>query len=255
MSNLDFNALVRENRRASDDYVCSTAWAKKFGKEWRDYKKTSRCKKLSAGLGKKLNVPIRHIIETKRGKGSETWVHPVMAIDFAEWLSTDFGIFVKEIFLRYLDGDAELGAEMLIRDHNNERRERAKNRILVCDTNKETADLATKYGVSHGEVHNDRYRGLYRMTAAKLRKDAGIGPRETPLDRMSRLDLSMNSLANQLALQADDPNSLFDFASDIRESYEKRLKKPLVPTWEKTPLRPNQARKTLTDGQTELPVY
>jgi hypothetical protein len=255
MSDIDFNILVKENRRESDDFVCSTTWAKKFGKEWAEYKRLPRCQKLSTALAKKLNVGKSHVMQSKRGKGGETWVHPVIAVDFAEWLSTDFGIFVKEIFLRYLDGDAELGAELMIRDHNRERQERAKNRLLVCDTNKETAELATKYSVSHGEVHNDRYRGLYHKTASQLRQEAGISAKETPLDHLSRLDLSMNSLANQLALQADDPSSIYGFASDIRESYEKRIKKPLVPTWEKIPLSPVKARKMIANNQLELPIF
>jgi hypothetical protein len=39
-------------------------------------------------------VQILHLIEVKRGKDSETWVHPEIAIDFAEWLSPEFSSFV-----------------------------------------------------------------------------------------------------------------------------------------------------------------
>ena len=48
---------------------------------------------------------------------------------------------------RYIEGDADLGAEMMIRDHNKDRFERAKKRLLVCETNKQTADIATQHMV------------------------------------------------------------------------------------------------------------
>jgi hypothetical protein len=50
-------------------------------------------------------VGIPDLMETGRGKSSETWVHPEIAIDFAEWLSPEFSSFVKRIFIRYLKGD------------------------------------------------------------------------------------------------------------------------------------------------------
>lgn len=73
-----------------------------------------------------LEVGIPDLMEVRRGKDSETWVHPEIAIDFAEWLSPEFSSFVKRIFIRYLKGDRTLAAEILARDHNRDRVERAK---------------------------------------------------------------------------------------------------------------------------------
>lgn len=159
------------------------------------------------------------------------------------------------IVRRYIQGDADLGVELILRDHNNERVERAKKRLLVCDTNKQVADLAIAHGVSPGSLHNDRYRGLYRRTAKQLREDAGIGDRETPLDILSTRDNGFNWLANQMAVEANDPDLLFNAANGIRDLYRQTTGKVLEPIFESKKIRPSQA-KSIAFGanQLELPV-
>jgi hypothetical protein len=159
------------------------------------------------------------------------------------------------IVRRYIEGDADLGAELIIRDHNIERVERAKKRLLVCETNKQVAQMASSSGLSHGLLHNDRYQGLYEKTAQQLREEVGITDKKSPLNRMSVRDLAMNSMANILAIEAGDPNTLYDFASDIRDSYHRRIGKKLKPIFEEDILRPSQARSiAFGNYQLEIPV-
>jgi hypothetical protein len=155
---------------------------------------------------------------------------------------------------RYIKGDADLGMEMIIRDHNKERVDRAKKRLLVCDTNKEANELAFKNGVSPSQIHNDRYRGLYQMNASQLREDGDISKKKTPLDAMSTYDLTLNSLANMMALQCENPNAIMGVSVGLRDLHESKTGKKLKPTWEKHSLRPDQARKLLSVGQMELPL-
>ena len=155
---------------------------------------------------------------------------------------------------RYIEGDAELGAEMMIRDHNKDRFDRAKKRLLVCETNKQTAEIALQHGVNPSLIHSDRYRGLYRRTASQLREDAGLKKSETPLNAMSVRDLTMNSLVNQLVAESGDPDLAFEFGDNLRQGFERTMKKALSPVWEHNQLRPSQARKVLLDKQLELPV-
>jgi hypothetical protein len=154
---------------------------------------------------------------------------------------------------RYLEGDAELGAEMIIRDHNLKRQERAKKRLLVCDTNKEIAEMVTNFGVNPGKIHNDRYKGLYGKIAEEMRKEAGIKSKETPLNVLSTRDLTLNSLVNQLALESN-PNLTFDIAKGISSGIEKSMKKPLEPIYEKEKLQISKAKKQLDNDQLELPL-
>ena len=159
------------------------------------------------------------------------------------------------IVRRYIEGDANLGVELILRDHNKERVDRAKKRLLVCDTNKQVADLAISHGVNPGVLHNDRYRGLYRKTAAQLREDGGIKGKSTPLDVLSSRDNGMNWLANQMAVEANNPSLVFDAANGIRDLYKKTTGKTLEPIFESQAIRPSQA-KSIAFGsfQTELPV-
>lgn len=251
----DFAALVSKNTREGDEYVNATTWSKAFGKEWRKYKESQRCKKITKSLASELDSRNQDVIQSSRGKGSETWVHPVIAIDFAEWLSPEFSLFVKQIFLKYLKGDAELGAELIIRDHNKERVERAKKRVLVTTTNKETMELAKETGTPYAQIHNDRYRGLYQMDAKQLRADGGLDKKETPLDALSEYDLVLNSLVNLRAKMLGNPNSIHQVANTVRKSHKEDFGTDLKPTWEENRLRPSQARNIAygQNYQTELP--
>jgi len=155
------------------------------------------------------------------------------------------------IVRRYIEGDAELGVELIFRDHNKERVDRAKKRLLVCDTNKQVADLAIAHGINPGIIHNDRYRGLYRKTAKQLRSDAGIKGKSTPLDMMSTRDNGFNWMANMMAVEANDPNVAFDAANGIRDLYKKQVGKDLEPIFETQSIRPSQA-KSIAFGINQL---
>lgn len=156
-----------------------------------------------------------------------------------------------KIVRKYIEGDADLGAELILRDHNKGRVERAKKRLLVCDTNKQVADLAIAHGVNPGVLHNDRYRGLYRKTAAQLRECGGVKGKSTPLDVLSSRDNGMNWLANQMAVEADDPSLLFDAANGIRDLYKKTTGKELQPIFEAQAIRPSQA-KVIAFGNNQM---
>ena len=195
------------------------------------------------------------VLQTSRGRNGETQGHYKLALEYSGYLSVEFKSWMLGIIGEVVESPEEFAADILINSHNKDRVERAKKRILCSETNKQTAFIAHNAGISIGKAHNDRYNGLYRKTAAQLRVDAGIES-GTPLDAMSSRDLKMNDLANTLAIEADDAGLLFDFANDIRDSYQKRIGKPLTPIWEKKLLRPNQAKAIAysPEYQTELPV-
>jgi hypothetical protein len=199
-------------------------------------------------------VPKKHLVHTVKGTG--TFVHPLIAIKLAEWLSPEFEVFVKETFKSFVDAPEDFAADILINSHNKDRVERAKKRVLVSGTNKETMELAKLDGASYAEVHNNRYRGLYRKNAAQLREDAGLKKSETPLVRLSAYDLNLNSLANQMALMSGNSGKVLDAANGLRALHEQTVGKPLTPIWEEKHLRPNQAKAIAysPEYQTELPL-
>ena len=250
MSQIDFTALLTISSKERPahvpvDYIRVDHWGAEFdGAQMHHYEANAETKryvravreKLSRNSGKAQNPIIK---PGQKYKGTGTWVHPLIASHYAAWLNSDFAVVVNETFHRVLEGDSDLAADMMIRDHNKGRVDRAKNRVLCSETNKQTAAIAHMAGIHVGKVHNDRYNGLYRKTAAQLRNMAGLKGSETPLDVMSSRDLQMNGLANTLSLEAGNADLLFDFANDIKESYEKRMGKPLQPIFEEKQLRPS----------------
>lgn len=57
---------------------------------WDKYKDSKTSKEFFHALMKQENQA--DIIRTKRGKGGETWVHPLILMDYMMWLSPDFKV-------------------------------------------------------------------------------------------------------------------------------------------------------------------
>jgi hypothetical protein len=255
MATNDFSEIIEQSKTKNSTLVDVTGWGKAFGKEWNRFARLTQARQLFKALSSN-SMPTKMAVEKLgRGRHARTLVHPSIAVAYAEWLNPEFSLLVKNTFLRVVEGDSDLAAEMLIRDHNKARVERAKKRIHVVQTNKETAELSKEWHAPYAQVHNDRYRGLYEMTAKELRADGGLAKDETPLDAMSDLDLTLNSLANQLAKKAGNPHAMTRVASAVRRLHEETTGEELKPTWEPNRLRPNQARRIAwsPDYQTELP--
>lgn len=250
--------LMKSTQRGSDDFMNATEWCKRYGTNFGQFQRLPEAQKYIAAVCKKLDVQKKHVIQVKRGKGSETFTHPLIFLELIRWLDTDVAVFANEVFQKYLEGDADLGLDIMLRDHNKERFDRAKHRLEVVQANKQTATLAQMHGTPVPQVHNDRYRGLYRKSASQLRGDveqAGIELRkdETPLNVMSAYDLSLNTLANMMALQCEDPNAVFSVSDGLRDLHERKVGKPLNPKWEDKRMTPSGARSVLK-GQLELPI-
>lgn len=196
------------------------------------------------------------VIQTVRGGNNpETLAHYKLALEYAGYLNVEFKSWMLGVIGELITEPENFAADILIKSHNKERVERAKQRVLVSGTNKQTMELASITGTPYAQVHNDRYRGLYRKNAKQLREDGGLDKNETPLDALSTYDLTLNSLANQRAKMMGNPNAIFGVANTLREGHEKDMGKPLTPTWEEKRLRPDQARSIAYDSkyQNELP--
>lgn len=220
------------------------------------WKRLPESKKLVNQISKEYKVQKSHLLESKAGKGGETLAHYKLALEYAGYLSVEFKSWMLEIIADLIIEPEQFAADILINSHNKEKVDRAKQRLLVSGTNKETMELASETGTPYAQVHNDRYRGLYRKDAKQLRVDGGLDKNETPLDALSTYDLTLNSLANQRAKMMKNPNAIFSVANTLREGHEKDMGSPLVPTWEEKRLRPSQARAIAfsKEYQTELPV-
>jgi hypothetical protein len=221
--------------------------------DWNALKSTKR---LITQIAKDHNAVKSGIMEARRGKGSETKAHYKLALEYMGYLSVEFKSWALEQISRVILDPEDFAADILISSHNKDRVERAKKRVLVAATNKETMELATLDGARYSDIHNDRYRGLYQMNASQLRQAAQIKKSETPLDRMSSYDLNLNSLANQMALISGNSSKVLTAANGLRQLHSATVGKELTPTWEEKLLRPSQARAIAfsPDYQGELPI-
>lgn len=101
-----------------------------------------------------------------RGGASKTFAHPVLALDYAEFLDPAIGVEVREIFLRYRANDIGLANDILdrIAEQVQEDGFRVHNRQEITVRNRELAAQGKRAGCAawdYAELHNSGYRGLY----------------------------------------------------------------------------------------------
>lgn len=170
--------------------------------EWR---RTVRAKTLDTALRNKIMGESHNLIEkdeistiytTGRGRSSRTFAHPVLALDFAEFVNPGLGVAVRETFLRYKTKDVTLAAEIL--DGLSERAEfdaaRVEMRDLLKEHNKLSAGAAKEAGVRNFEAYNGAgLRGLYGgLTKTELLKRKGLPDDVNRLDFAGHEELAAN---------------------------------------------------------------
>lgn len=113
----EFEVLVSESTR-EDGWVNGTKWCKKYGKTWYEFKRLPDTSRFTKALEKHIsgNAGTIPVFKTEgKGRGSVTWIHPLLAIKLAEWLNPDFEVYVKETFERYLEADPDLAIDIVHR--------------------------------------------------------------------------------------------------------------------------------------------
>lgn len=83
--------------------VNATEMAKSFGKKANDWLKTQQAKNYLNALAKSKIFDLEKLVQTNvGGEKSGTWIHEDVALEFARWLSPEFGIWcndqIKEMF-------------------------------------------------------------------------------------------------------------------------------------------------------------
>lgn len=113
---------VREDDRGwlclDDLWAAAKASEGKRPKFWR---RTEPCKALISALRKKVGIhnlnpgdPSTWVIYARRGRGAAgTFAHPILAAAYAGYLNPVLEIEVREVWLRYRAGDANLADEIL----------------------------------------------------------------------------------------------------------------------------------------------
>jgi hypothetical protein len=207
-----------------------------------DWKNLTSTKKLIREIARNLNADKNGIIESSRGKGSETKAHYKLAIEYAAYLDVEFKSWMLGIIGDYIEAPEDFAASILITSHNKERQQKALKRVKVAMSNKDVNALSQKHGLPYYKLHDDRSVGLYGKTTKQLREIGGV-EKETPLNYLSDKDISYADAANAMVIDADNPALMALAASGIADLHKRITGKKLEPTWDNERLTPAKARK------------
>lgn len=202
-----FEALIRDNTRAQDEYVNATKWCNHFGKRWSNFQELPDTKRYIKALEKKHRKDckrngqiFRPLIQKQgQGRGAKTYVHPLLAVKLGEWLSVDFELMVKEVFQRYLEGDLALAEEVIDRStsENPDDYKRVSERAKAKATNKSLNRTIKEHGGKRCypivAAINDS-----AVTGTSTKKFRALRNVENVRDGMNLLELSLVSAAEEL---------------------------------------------------------
>jgi hypothetical protein len=200
---MDLLTVVTQNTR-SDDYVNATAWCSKFDKELKRFMHLKQTKEYIRVLKLQLrkdsdvdaqNVPVDVIKREKSGRTFESWVHPLLAIKLAEWLSPEFEVYVKDIFKRYLQADMSLAKDITARNNGIFTRKQFTQELVNRGAKQYTFAKAT----------NAIYVPLFGMTAQELKEELETA---TTRNALGRTELAAIALAESMAMdEMEDTNA------------------------------------------------
>lgn len=85
-------------QRSTDGYWNATALCKAAGKEFAHYRVNKQTTDFLTALSGDIGIPMSDIIQTiKGGRGQQgTWIHPLVAVNLAQWLSPEFSVKVSK---------------------------------------------------------------------------------------------------------------------------------------------------------------
>jgi hypothetical protein len=123
--------------RKSDGYINATQLCKTGCKKFNDWLRLENTKNYLVSLEVKTGIPVLELIDKNiGGKHISTWIHPKVAINLAQWLSSEFAVQVSNwIYDLMTKGKVEVNIKAIkvlentIKDKNN-RIKHLEDRIL-----------------------------------------------------------------------------------------------------------------------------
>lgn len=201
---MNYQALVETSTREKDNKVNATRYCQAFGKEFSEFQRLPSTAILLNTIEQTYNLGKSQVLEVKRGKGGGAWVHPLVAIELAGWLSPDFKIHVLDTYRRYVEADITLADEIIQRQKDPAALAWIKDRLDGKQARQEFTEELAKRGVKpvgFGWNTNAVYLGLFGETAAGLKESRMV---KNPRDGMSRTELRALAFAESLAIDIMD---------------------------------------------------
>ena len=134
---------------------------------------------------------MRSVIRAERGAAGGTYADVRLALAYAEYLSPDLAIEVREVFLRYKAADPTLADEVLERaspEANEWAGKRALGRSVRSQYTKTLQDHGAQ-GKDYGMCTNVVYAALFDQNATQLKKTKGVAKKGSLRDTMTSSEL------------------------------------------------------------------
>lgn len=146
-------------------------------------------------------------IKSLPGRRGGTYADPRFALDYAEYLSPELALEVKDVFLRYLAADAILADDVLERA-SPEANEWAGIRALSRAQRRKYTDCLQAHGVAQGSdyaaISDTLYLGLFDKRAAALKASKGLSKKASLRDNMTTDELAFVFAGETLARERID---------------------------------------------------
>lgn len=152
--------------------------------------------KLYGGAPYKFSRLIRQVPNPQK-----IFAHPILAVTYASFLSPKLAIEVKEVWLRFTQGDPTLADEILAKSTPAEN-EWAGMRALGRATRREYTDTLKNHGVKGSgfrECTDEIYKQLLGASAYQLRHQRQLPARANLRDEMTTSELSYVMATESLA--------------------------------------------------------
>jgi hypothetical protein len=274
MADDDIQIVVRDTRIATDEHgnVClNDLWelaGRPDNKRPRDWYRGKRATALEAALQDRI-VEILHKSRKEaadstyyvkgRGTGARTFAHPVLALDYSEYIEPALGDEVRETFLRYRGNDISLANDILdrIAEQYTEDERRVHIRGEITRRNRELASEGSKAGCrgwQYAELHNSGYRGLYNgLDESGIHRLKRLTKNQKILDHMTAAEGAANLFRitqAKVAMQTRKPRTpqqAFDIAHEAGVETRKAMQRIGGVTPEKMPVADSigEAKKRL----------
>ena len=122
--------------------------AKINGKQFKHWNSNKETKAFLQAVTARVGIATNELLVFEKGSNENraTWAHPFVAINFAQWCNTDFGVQVSAwVFELLVAGKVEKGNEKELKDIENIWREKCKQLEIQCEKNlKEIDDKMTE---------------------------------------------------------------------------------------------------------------
>ena len=190
-----------------------------------DWRRGARVKALDQALQNRIAEILRSSRERSaarttyvdgRGTKARTFAHPVLALDYAEYLDPALGVEVREIFVRYRANDISLANDILdrIAEQVREDEMRVQLRDEITLRNRELAGQGKNAGCrgwEYAELHNSGYRGLYNgLDEDGIHRLKRLTKNQKVLDHMSAAEAAANAFRvtqAKLRMERDNPKT------------------------------------------------